>query len=86
MGSVTLKLDEELVALLRQFNQPVERSARELIVFELYRQGSISGGKAAQLLRVSRLEFIQTAARLGLPYFSFTEEEWQEEVAQSKKL
>jgi predicted HTH domain antitoxin len=86
MGIINLDLEEDLVALLRQSNQPVEHAAREWIVLELYRRGAISSGKAAQLLGISRMEFIQYAARLGIPYFSMAEDEWKNERTQSRKL
>lgn len=86
MSNLTLQLNDELVALLRQFNQPLERSALELIVLELYRRSSISSGKAAQLLNMSRTDFIRYASGLGIPYISFTEEEWADEVTASRNL
>jgi predicted HTH domain antitoxin len=86
MSAISIDLDEDVVALLRQSNQPVERAAHELIVLELYRRGAISSGKAAQLLGKSRVEFIQYASRLGIPYFTMTEDEWKNEQAQSQRL
>jgi predicted HTH domain antitoxin len=86
MSTISLDLEEDLVALLRQSNQPVERMAREFIVLELYRRGAISSGKAAQVLGMSRVEFIQYASRLGIPYFSMTEDEWKNEQTQSQRL
>jgi predicted HTH domain antitoxin len=86
MSTISLDLEEDVVALLRQSNQPVERAARELIVLELYRRGAISSDKAAQLLGMSRVEFIQYASRLGIPYFTMTEDEWKNERTQSQRL
>jgi predicted HTH domain antitoxin len=86
MSTISIDLEEDLMALLRQSNQPVERAARELIVLELYRRGAISSDKAAQLLGMSRVEFIQYASRLGIPYFTMTEDEWKNERTQSQKL
>ena len=86
MTTISLDLEADLVALLRQSNQPVERAARELMVLELYRRGTISSGKAAQLLGMSRVEFIQYASRLGIPYFTMTEDEWKDERTQSQRL
>ena len=85
MASTHLDLGEELGALVAELGQPVEQVAREIIVLELYRRSLISSGKAAALLDVSRLDFIQRASELGIPYFRFTEEEWQAEVAESKR-
>ena len=85
MSELILNLEAEVLALLRQLNPSVSSSARELIIIELYRWGAISDGKAAQLLEMSRPDFRQYAARLGLPYFSLTQEEWADEVLQSHK-
>jgi predicted HTH domain antitoxin len=57
-----------------------------MIVFELYRRGLISSGRAAELLGIPRLEFIRRASELGIPYFRFTEDEWQAKVAESKRV
>ena len=86
MSTVNLELEEDLVALLHQLNQPVQHAARELIVLELYRRGAISSGKAAELLKISRSEFIHYASRLGIPYFALTEDEWEAERARSETL
>jgi len=86
MPAVKIELPEDLVALLHQFNQPVQRSAHELIVLELYRRGLISSGKAAELLGMDRWEMIHYASRLGLPYFALAEDEWAAERARSEAL
>jgi predicted HTH domain antitoxin len=85
MASTNLDLGEELGSVLEKLGQPVERAAREMIVLELYRRSLISSGKAAALLGLARLDFIQRASDLGIPYFRFTEDELQAEVAESKK-
>jgi predicted HTH domain antitoxin len=83
--STTLDLDEELAGLLAQLGQPVQAAARELIVVELYRRNLISSGKAAALLGIPRLAFIQRTSQLGIPYFRFTDDDWNAEVAESKR-
>jgi predicted HTH domain antitoxin len=83
MSTIALSLEDELTALLRQTNQPIELAVRELIVLELYRRGVVSSGKAGQLLGMSRWDFIRHAARLGIPYLDMTEDEWEEERQQS---
>ena len=85
MPSTNLDLGQELGALLASLGQPIEQAAREMIVMEMYRRSLISSGRAASLLGVSRLNFIQRASELGIPYFRFTEDEWKAEVAESKR-
>ena len=67
-------------------DRPLEDNARESIILELYRQGKISSGKAAELLGMPRIAFIQHASDLGIPFFDMTEEEWRAEVDQARKL
>jgi predicted HTH domain antitoxin len=86
MSAVNVQVEEDLAALLQSSNQPIERTARELMVLELYRRGTISSGKAAQLLGMERFEFIRFASRLGIAFFDMTEDEWAAERAQAEKL
>ena len=83
--TINIPLDPELTGLLQMFDKPVPDTARELIVLELYRQGKISSGKAAELLSLERVAFIQYASQLGIPFFDMTAEEWQAEVEQARK-
>jgi hypothetical protein len=86
MSVTPIELDEGLVVLLSQGDQPVQDAAREMIVLELYRRGEIPSGKAAQLLGWPRAEFIRHASLLGIPYFEMTEDEWAAERARSEVL
>jgi len=86
MHTVSIKLEEELAFILPQLNQPVQQAALELTVLELYRRGTISSGKAAELLGMSRWEFLLHASRLGIPHFAMTEGEWETERKRSKTL
>jgi predicted HTH domain antitoxin len=83
MTSLILELGDDLVALLHQLNQPLKQSVRELIVLEFYRRGTISSGKAAQLLDMPRWEFVRYASRLGIAFFEMTEDEWEMENTRS---
>src|SRR5437763_15223388 len=83
MSSITIDLEEDLVALLHRSNQPLHSAVRELVVLELYRQGLVSSGKAAQRLNRGGWEFVQHAARLGIPYVDMTADEWTEEQART---
>lgn len=83
MSTVSIELDDGLVALLREANEnhSVPAAVRELTVMGLYRRGAISGGKAAELLGLSRLDFIHRAAAVGIPYFNWDQEQLDVELA-----
>jgi predicted HTH domain antitoxin len=81
MSTVRVDLDEAVAGLLHQTNQPVGEAAREMIVLELYRRGSVSSGKAGELLGMTRLDFIRHASHLGIPFIDMTPDEWEAEKA-----
>jgi predicted HTH domain antitoxin len=78
---VTVQINDELAALMREADEPVERVAHGMIVLELYRRHTISSGREAELLGMERADFIVHASRLGIPFFDMTDEEWDAEVA-----
>ena len=86
MGAVPVELDQDLVELLEELERPAKQAARELIVLELYRQGEVSSGRAAQLLGKEREEFIRYASQQGIPYFQMDSDELQRELDTFKKL
>jgi len=86
MTTLHLDLEDELVALLRSGNQPLDIAARELIVMELYRRAKVSSGKAAELLGIPRVVFIDRASSAGIPILEMSEDEWRDELERSKRL
>ena len=53
MSTTNIEVDEELIGILRELQQPVGKAATELIVLELYRLGKVSSGRAAAILHMS---------------------------------
>jgi predicted HTH domain antitoxin len=85
MTTLHLDLDADLVFLLQRQDPSLEVAARELMVMELYRRGAVSRGKAAELLGIPLVEFLQRADELCIPYFNYTDEEFAAELASSKR-
>jgi predicted HTH domain antitoxin len=84
MSELRFEAPPELVTVLQELGDP-DVAAKECIVLELYRRGTISSGKAAELLGMDRFEFIRYSGRLGIPYFQLSAEELQEELQQLRK-
>ena len=57
-----------------------------VVSLELYRQGEVSSGRAAQLLGLGREEFIQYASKQRIPYFQVEGEELQRELDAIRRL
>jgi uncharacterized protein len=68
MITVNILLKEDLAEVLKDLDRPIEESARQLIVLELYREHKISIGKAAELLEMDLLDFIRYSSSVGIPY------------------
>ena len=86
MGDVRIDLDQDLVAILQEIHRPVKEAARELIVLELYRQSILSSGRAAEMLGLSREDFIRRASACGIPYFQLSGEQLRQELDESESL
>ena len=57
-----------------------------LSVLSLFTEGRISSGKAARLLGVSRIEFLDLLRRRGIAYVDMTSEELAEEFAAVRSM
>ena len=86
MSTANIQVDEELIAILRELQQPIDKAATELIVLELYRLGKISSGRAAAILHMSRVDFIQHGSDLGIPYLRVTAEDLDNEIETGRSL
>lgn len=65
-------------------NSELERKA--LLIYSYIKDGTISYGKAAEILGIHKSELIEIYGRLGISYFDLDIEEVEEEVLIYKKL
>ena len=87
MQTTAITLDPELVSVLRPLAQDsLDAFLKELVVLELYRRHQISSGKAAELLKMERFEFIRYAGRQGIPFFDLSDEELRDELERVEEL
>jgi len=78
---VNLRLPKDLLGALNIPETQLEAHILELVALELFRQERISTGKAAELLGISKWEFIQLLAQHNISYFSESSAELTAEVA-----
>ncbi|HZO26326.1 MAG TPA: UPF0175 family protein [Chloroflexota bacterium] len=74
MRTLTVELPESVVQKLGPTSQHATRHLAELALIELFRQGELSGGKAAELLGLSRAEWLDLLARHDVPHTVVTQE------------
>ncbi len=81
--TLALEIPSDLAALLGGREQATE-VVKEHIILGLYLENRISGGKAAELLGLTRRGFLALLTRKGMDYFRLTEDEWLEEASAAK--
>ena len=64
----------------------IQRRLSEWLVLSLFTEGRISSGKAARLLNISRVEFLNLLRARGIAYVNFTPDELTEELAAVEAL
>ena len=82
--TLPITLPREFLALLGAPSQAAE-AVKEFTILGLYQEGRISGGKAAELLGLTRRGFLALLARRGLSYFRLDPQEWEAEVARVRR-
>jgi len=83
-ATLQIVFPKDLLALLGAQPQAAE-TAKELIILGLYQENRISGGKAAELLGLTKRGFVSLLARKGMDYFHLSPDEWAEEAAAAKE-
>jgi len=59
----------------------VQNRVNEWLVLNLFTEGQISSGKAARLLDITRVEFLELLRKRHISYLDYTPEEIEEEFA-----
>ena len=84
--NVNISLPRDLLGALDVPEVRVEGRLRELIAFELVREGRISTGKGAEMVGISKWAFIQLLAQRGIDYFTETPDELADQVTKLQRL
>ena len=79
MQSLTIDLPETLLIACGQSREEFLRDARFLLALKLFELGRLSSGKAAELSRMSRADFLFAASRAGVPVATLDEADLAEE-------
>jgi predicted HTH domain antitoxin len=81
----TLKVEVEFPSdLLIGLNVPpaeIRQKTREWVALELFREGQVSAGKAAELLGLTKAQFIDLLDERGIPYLDLSPVELAQDVA-----
>lgn len=82
MGTVRVELDiPDVVVESYGGIDPLREALSQSAVLELVRRGEIDPSRGAELLGVPLSDFIRLMDSHGIPYFNYTPDEWEEELA-----
>jgi predicted HTH domain antitoxin len=82
--TVRLELPRDLLGALDMAEEELEPRLKMLIALELFREGRISSGKAAELVGQSKEAFVSVLDRHGIAYFTETPDEVTAQVAHTE--
>lgn len=86
LKNVQISFPSDVLDALATTYQESAELIREAAVLELYREGRLSSGKAAEILNMERFEFIRYAGMKGIPFIRISTEDLREEVKLMEKL
>jgi predicted HTH domain antitoxin len=73
MKAVSIEFPEEVVELYGE--EELKSSVRRLSILELVKKGKLSSGKAAEILGITRWDFMELMSDYDIPMVSFPPEE-----------
>lgn len=76
MGEVTVVIPSDLSRILRVDEKQLPKLVRIYLAVELYREGVVSLGKAAEIAGVTKAEMMEILASKGVP-LNYTEEDFR---------
>ena len=76
-----VELDTRVVPLVAKHKRDVPTKLRELAVVELFREGRLSSGKAAELLGMSRVELFALLHHLHVPFLDHDPDQLPQDMA-----
>jgi len=78
LKAISIELPEEVVRLYEKGE--LESSVRKWSVLELVRKGKLSSGKAAEILGMTRWEFMELMSSHDIPMANFPAEELERQA------
>lgn len=78
---IEIELPRDLLAALNIAETDLGRRAQEWVILELFQEGEISAGKAAEILGLTKARFLDLLSQRNLPYLDASPHELDRELA-----
>lgn len=86
MAVVNMEMPDEMVTFAIPSNKDDQLKINAMILYPYIKQGTISHGRAAEILGIFKMDLIALYGKMGLPYIEMSEEEIQEELEMVEQL
>ena len=84
MKSVSIEFPEEVVDLYGE--EELKSSIRKWSVLELVKNGKISSGKAAEILGMTKWDFMELMSEYDIPMVNFSPEELEKQAKERRLI
>ena len=81
-GTMKFEIDVDLPDEITDatFEESIAKPVRQELVLRLFRERRIAGGRAAHLLGLTRIAFLDLLKEHGIPHTDYTFQDWQEDT------
>ena len=86
MTMISIELNVPAEAKTYVMDKTTEKGHSALFLYPSIVNDTISHGRAAELLGISKMELIELYGSLGIPYLDMTDEEFEEEMQTVKRI
>lgn len=78
MKTISIEFPDEIAELFEE--KDIENSLKKFAILELVKEGKISSGKAAEILKMTRWDFMDLMSLYDLPNVNFSEDELDKQI------
>lgn len=81
MAVVSMEMPDEMITYALPSNKEDQLKINAMILYPYIQQGTISHGRAAEILGIFKMDLITLYGKMGLPYITMSDDEIEEELA-----
>ncbi len=86
LKKITLEVPSEMVNYLEHYGKKNELQRNALLLYPFIKNNTISHGRAAEIIGISKNELIDIYCNMGIPYLTMDIAEIEDEVETWKKM
>ncbi len=81
MTTISMEIPDEMITFAKPSNKEDELTRNAMVLYPYIKQGTISHGRAAEILGIFKMDLITLYGNMGLSYIELTDDEINEELA-----